>query len=125
MAEVEVEPTGTGVERCRWCGRRLPERARTGRPRRFCRPGCRQQAHLARKLAAAHGLGDGDVIVDREGLEALHDAQYLLQAAIEDVEHDLEGRPTAKDLRGALDWLLENAREAATTRVEPKAAPDA
>jgi hypothetical protein len=55
----------------------------------------------------------------------MHDAQYLLQAAIEDVEQDLAGRPTAKEVRSALDWLLENAREAASTRVEPKAAPEA
>ena len=34
-----------------------------GRPRRFCRDGCRQQAYLARKLASSHGLGDDDVIV--------------------------------------------------------------
>ena len=117
--------TPDAAERCRWCGRPLPERARTGRPRRFCRPGCRQQAHLARKLAAAHGLGDGDVIVERNRLEAMHDAQYLLQAAIEDVEHDLAAKPTAKEVRSALDWLLENAREAATARVEPKAASEA
>ena len=113
------------VERCRWCGRPLLDKARTGRPRRFCKPGCRQQAHLARKLAAAHGLDDDDVIVGRDRLEAMHDAQYLLQAAIEDVEHDLAGKPTAKEVRSALDWLLDNAREAATTRVEPKAAPEA
>lgn len=108
-------------ERCRWCGRRLPDPARTGRPRRYCRAGCRQQAHLARKLAAAHGLSDGDVIVDRDRLEELQGALYCLQAAIEDVDRDLAvGRPTAAEVREALEWLLVNARPAAACWVEPR-----
>ncbi len=107
-------------ERCRWCGRRLPERGGPGRPRRYCRAGCRQQAHLARKLAQAHGLGDDDVIVDRTKLEELQGALYCLQAAIEDVDRDLSGRPTAAEVRDALAWLLENARPAAALWVEPR-----
>lgn len=109
-------------ERCRWCGRSLPTAAATGRPRRFCRPGCRQQAHVARKFAAAHGLGDDDVIVDRRRLEELHDGLYCLQAAIEDVDHDLDGTPTAAEVSDALRWLLENARPLAATWIGPKAA---
>ena len=108
-------------ERCRWCGRILPERTGTGRPRRYCRAGCRQQAHMARKFAAAHGLGDDDVIVDRHQLEEVQDALYCLQAAIEDVDGDLQGKPTAAEVRTALGWLLDNARPAADLRIEPKA----
>ena len=108
-------------ERCRWCGRLLPERRRTGRPRRYCRAGCRQQAHLARKFAAAHGLGDDDVIVDRQQLEDLQDAIYCLQAAIDDVDGDLEGTPTATEVRTAIGWLLDNARRVAQARIEPRA----
>jgi hypothetical protein len=108
-------------ERCRWCGRRLPDAARTGRPRRYCRPGCRQQAHLARKFANAHGLGDDDVIVDRRKLDELQDALYCLQAAIEDVDNDLTGKPTAAEVRTALSWLLDNARPVADQWLEPKA----
>jgi hypothetical protein len=99
----------------------LPERTGTGRPRRYCRPGCRQQAHLARKFAAAHGLGDDDVIVDRHKLEELQDALYCLQAAIEDVDHDLHGKPSAAEVRTALGWLLDNARPLAGVRIELKA----
>ena len=109
-------------ERCRWCGRRLPERTGPGRPRRYCRAGCRQAAHLARKLAAAHGLGDGDVIIDRERLEELQGLLYCLQAAIEDVDRDLVGRPSAREVREALDWLLDNARPLADTWIEPRTA---
>ncbi len=113
--------TKLGVEeRCRWCGRRLPERRRTGRPRRYCRAGCRQQAHLARKLAAAHGLGDGDVIVNRQRLEELQGALYCLETAVEDVDRDLAGQSTAQEVRDALGWLLENARPLAATWIEPR-----
>jgi len=76
---------------------------------------------MARKFAAAHGLGDEDVIVDRRKLEELQDALYCLQAAIEDVDNDLEGKPTSAEVRTALTWLLDNARPAADLRIEPKA----
>lgn len=109
-------------ERCRWCGRKLPDRTGPGRPRRYCRAGCRQAAHLARKLAASHGLGDGDVIIDREKLEDLQGLLYCLQAAIEDVDRDLAGKTTAREVREALDWLLDNARPLATTWIEPRTA---
>ncbi len=96
--------------RCRWCGRRLSSPVGSGRPRQYCRPGCRQQAHVARKLAAVHGLGEDDVIVDRAALEELQGALYCLEAAVEDVDRDLAGGATAGEVAGALQWLLENAR---------------
>ena len=78
---------------------------------------------MARRFAAAHGLGDDDVIIDRLKLEELQDAMYLLQAAIEDTDQDLRGRPSAAEVRTALDWLLDNARPVADLRIEPKAGP--
>lgn len=115
----------TPEERCRWCGRRLPERTGPGRPRRYCRAGCRQQAHLARKLAAAHGLGADDVVVERRRLEDLQGLLYCLEAAIEDTERDLAGEPTPAEVREALDWLLDNARPAAAAWIEPRIADPA
>lgn len=109
-------------ERCRWCGRKLPDRNGPGRPRRYCRAGCRQAAHLARKLAASHGLGDDDVIIDREKLEELQGLLYCLQAAIEDVDRDLTGKVSAREVRESLDWLLDNARPLATAWIEPRTA---
>jgi hypothetical protein len=109
-------------ERCRWCGRRLPEREGPGRPRRYCRAGCRQAAHLARKFAASHGLGDDDVIVDRQRVEELQGLLYCLQAAIEDVDRDLAGKASAREVREALDWLLDNARPFADAWIEPRTA---
>ena len=114
-------------QRCRWCGRPLAERAGPGRPRRYCRQGCRQQAHLARKLAAAHGLGDDDVIVSRETLDELQSRLYCLQAALEDVGRDLEaldrtGADDVTELRQILAWLVDNAEPAAALWIEPRTA---
>ncbi|HVX18054.1 MAG TPA: hypothetical protein VHA73_08465 [Acidimicrobiales bacterium] len=116
--------SAAGRDRCRWCGRLLPTPAGRGRPRRYCRQGCRQQAHLARKLANAHGLGDDDVIVDRDALEELQGLLYCLQAAIEDVDRDLAGTPTKADYRDAVRWLLENGRPLASTWIEPRTTAD-
>ena len=108
------------AERCRWCGRRLPDQAGPGRPRRYCRASCRQQAHLARKLAAAHGLGDDDVVIDRSRLEDLQGALYCLQAAIEDVDRDMDAMPTSQEVLESLAWLLDNARPVASIWIEPR-----
>jgi len=79
---------------------------------------------MARRFAEAHGLGDGDVIVERQRLEELQGALYCLQAAIEDVESDIAGTPSAREVASALDWLLDNARPVAALWIEPKASPE-
>ncbi len=109
-------------ERCRWCGRAFVVSPGRGRPRRYCRQGCRQQAHLARKLAASHGLGDDDLIVSRAVLEELQSRLYVLQAALEDVDRDLAASNEPEDRSEALDWLIENARPLASTWIEPRGA---
>jgi hypothetical protein len=76
---------------------------------------------VARRFAESHGLGDDDVIIGRQQLEELQGALYCLQAAIEDVDADLSGSPSAGEVRSALGWLLENARPVAALWVEPKA----
>ena len=106
--------------RCRWCGRALAERTGPGRPRRFCRAGCRQQAYRARRLAEAHGLGDDDVIVDRSALEDLQSRLYCLQAALEDVERDLAVSAEPVDVIEALAWLRANAQPLAEAWIEPR-----
>jgi hypothetical protein len=115
---------GPRTERCRWCGRAFAPHPGPGRPRRFCRPGCRQQAYLARRLAASHGLDDDDVIVSRDALEELQSRLYCLQAALEDVDRDLAASSEPSDVAEALSWLAENARPLATTWIEPRTAHD-
>jgi hypothetical protein len=108
--------------RCRWCGRELAVATGPGRPRRFCRDGCRQQAYLARKLAATHGLGDDDVIVSRDALEDLQSRLYCLQAALEDIGRDLARSSEPSDVADALAWLRENAAPLASAWIEPRTA---
>ncbi len=108
--------------RCRWCGRPVEPREGPGRPRSFCRAGCRQQSYMARKLAKSHGLDDDDVIVDRSAIEELQGLLYCLQAAVEDVQRDLAASSTAQDLSEALTWLMENAVPLAAARLEPRMA---
>jgi len=77
---------------------------------------------MARKLAAAHGLGDDDLIVSRTDLEELQSRLYCLQAALEDVDRDLAVSDDEADVREALSWLVENARPVASTWIEPRGA---
>lgn len=93
-----------------------------GRPRLYCRQSCRQQAHLARKLASTHGLGDDDLIVSRSALDDLQSRLYCLQAALEDVDRDLAESDEPGDVAEALRWLLENARPLTDVWIEPRAA---
>jgi hypothetical protein len=106
--------------RCRWCGRKLDRKPGAGRPPKYCRQSCRQQAYLARKLAAAHGLGDDDVIMSRAVLEELQGLLYCLHAAVEDVDGDLATSDAPGDVRDALGWLLDNARPLAAVWIEPR-----
>jgi hypothetical protein len=112
--------SGEAEPRCRWCGRRFTPTRGRGRPRLYCRQGCRQQAHLARKLAAAHGLGDDDLIVSRAALEDLQSRLYCLQAALEDVDRDLERSSEPADVAEAFAWLVDNARPLAEVWIEPR-----
>ena len=77
---------------------------------------------MARKLAAAHGLGADDVIVDRAALDELQSALYCLQAAVEDVDRDLAGKPSATEVREALS-VAARQRAAARRHVD-RAADD-
>ena len=81
-----------------------------GRPREFCGAGCRQADYIARQRRTEAGLSESELIVTRSALESLRDRIYVLEAAVEDVERDLEAAETAQDLRDALDWLLAAAR---------------
>lgn len=75
---------------------------------------------MARKLAAAHGLGDGDVIVDRERLEELQSHLYCLQAALEDVDHDLETSDDPSEVHQALGWLRQNCEPLRSFWIAPR-----
>ena len=113
-----TKPGGSaGAEqRCAWCRRALPERAQTGRPRRYCTESCRQMDYQARRRARELHLGDDELVVARRELDDLRDAVYVLSCAVEDVDRDLAGGASAPEVRTALDWLLAAARPLAQRR---------
>ena len=96
--------------KCRWCGRKLAIAGGPGRPRAFCSQACRQRDYIARLRAQEAGLSEAELVVTREELETLHDQLYVLEAAVEDVERDLEGSPTKQDYVDAVAWLLDACR---------------
>ena len=96
--------------KCRWCGRKLAIAGGPGRPRAFCSQACRQRDYIARLRAQEAGLSEAELVVTREELETLHDQLYVLEAAVEDVERDLEGTPTKQDYVDAVAWLLDACR---------------
>ncbi|MDH5615930.1 MAG: hypothetical protein OEY62_05255 [Acidimicrobiia bacterium] len=78
---------------------------------------------MARKLAAAHGLGADDLIISRHDLEELQGHLYGLQAALEDVEGDLNQAKSAGlelDYRDAYEWLYASAQPLRSTWIEPR-----
>lgn len=57
--------------------------------------------------------------MSRAALDELLGRLYCLQAAVEDVDRDLVASSTAKDVKEALTWVLENARPLADAWLEP------
>lgn len=91
----------------------LPERAGRGRPREFCSQRCRQWDWVARQRARELELSEGELVVARTELDALHDDLYVLACAVDDADRDLAAagaRATARELREILEWLLDAAR---------------
>jgi hypothetical protein len=70
-----------------------------------------------RRRAKELGLGESELVMARAELDELRDALYVLEAAIEDVDRDLdEVGDDPAELRRAVDWLLQAARPLLTKR---------
>ena len=95
-----------------------------GRPRRYCRRSHRQRAFEARRAGAARGLGAGEAIVPAASLEALRDARYLLETALDDVAGDLAAGSGADELRVAYDTVVAAAAEILRIPLDPEAVGD-
>jgi hypothetical protein len=89
--------------------------AGAGRPREFCRRSCRQRHYEARRRATELGLGEHELVVARTELEGVRDRLYVLACAVADVERDVDDKTAAPEVREALDWLLDAARQATET----------
>ena len=57
----------------------------------------------------------------REELNDMHDALYVLSCAVDDVQRDLADieKPSAKELRDMLQWILECAEPIGSLRLRP------
>lgn len=95
----------------------MPPPAATGRPRAFCRQACRQRDYENRQRSTEVGLSESELIIARAELDDLYDQLYVLECAVEDVERDLAGTPSAGELRDAIAWLLQAAKPLATRRL--------
>src|SRR5829696_9976503 len=117
----------TETPRCRWCRRVLTGRAGPGRPREFCSQKCRQWDWVARQRARELELSDGELVVARAELDALHDDLYVLACAVDDTRKDLEAlgaKPSVSELRTMLEWLMSAAQPLRDRELSaPKAAP--
>jgi endogenous inhibitor of DNA gyrase (YacG/DUF329 family) len=104
---------GTGERRCRWCRKVLGAASGRGRPREFCSQRCRQWDWVARQRASELELSEGELVIARAELDALHDDLYVLACAVDDADRDLAAagsRPSARELGDILRWVLDAAR---------------
>lgn len=116
----------TQLGRCRWCRRVLPERKGPGRPREFCSQRCRQWDWVARQRAHELELSEGELVIARSELDALHDDLYVLACAVDDAERDLAAsgaKPTLKELREIVTWLLDAAKPLRDRELSAPAVP--
>jgi hypothetical protein len=65
------------------------------------------------------GLDSGEALVPAGGLLALRDALYALEAALDDVEEDLRGRPPLEEYRAAFRHLYGAAAQLRGAALEP------
>ncbi len=116
-------PDGEERVKCRWCRRVLVRTPGPGRPKKFCSQRCRQWDWVSRQRAADLALGTHEIVVRRDALDRLHDDLYVLACAVQDVERDLVDRPTTRELRDALDWLLDAAKPLTDREISAPAVP--
>jgi hypothetical protein len=57
------------------------------------------------------GLGEDELVVARAELETLRDRLYVLACAVEDVERDVSDASEPTEVREALAWLLDAAKQ--------------
>jgi hypothetical protein len=94
---------------CGWCGRRLPEEDRVGRPRRYCAQPCRQRAYERRAAVQRSGLPEDAVVLSVAELTDLQDRLFQLRCAAEDVVTAAEDGADAAELGRLAAQILRSA----------------
>ncbi|GAA1284908.1 hypothetical protein [Saccharothrix xinjiangensis] len=95
---------------CAWCGRRLPDSSRIGRPRRYCAQPCRQRAYERRAAVQRGGLPEDAVVLSAGELADLQDRLFQLRCAAEDVATAAADGAARAELRRLADELVHTAR---------------
>jgi hypothetical protein len=112
--KVDIVPSRTRSQPCRWCGRAIVNNA-AGRRRLYCRQSCRQRAYEQRAAlsSTAGPLLAPDAVVLSAGAAAdLSDRFYQVRCAAEDVVTALDEGADRAELRELCDALMRAVRAA-------------
>jgi hypothetical protein len=110
------EVRSIATDRCSWCRRRLPDAARTGRPRKYCRRSCRQRAFEARQRLGELGWGEDTIRAQQARLDELTVAQEAIGDVVAELREELadEGswldHEEGRDLVERLEAILRESR---------------
>jgi hypothetical protein len=99
------------VRHCGWCGTRLPEDGKVGRPRRYCTQSCRQRAYERRAAVQRGGLPEDAVVLSSGELADLQDRLFQLRCAAEDVVTAAHDGAGAGELAGLASRVIEFATD--------------
>lgn len=105
-----VAPRREEARHCAWCGRRLPDSGRIGRPRRYCAQPCRQRAYERRAAVQRGGLPEDAVVLSSGELADLQDRLFQVRCAAEDVVTAASDGAGRAELRRLAEELVEAAR---------------
>lgn len=95
---------------CGWCGVRLPDEGKVGRPRRYCSQSCRQRAYERRSAVQRGGLPEDAVVLSAAELADLQDRLFQLRCAAEDVVTAAQDGAAAGELTELAARVVANAQ---------------
>ncbi|MER7081910.1 hypothetical protein [Saccharopolyspora kobensis] len=99
------------IRHCAWCGRRVPEAGRQGRPRLYCAQSCRQRAYERRTAVQRGGLPEDAVVLSAAELADLQDRLFQLRCAAEDVVTAVDDTADRGELRKLAAQVVDVAVE--------------
>ncbi|MGH3760107.1 hypothetical protein [Actinophytocola sp.] len=99
----------TDSKHCGWCGLRLPDVGRVGRPRRYCSQSCRQRAYERRTAVQRGGLPEDAVVLSAAELTDLQDRLFQLRCAAEDVVTAAEDGAAPTELKDLATQVVRSA----------------
>ena len=94
---------------CGWCGARLPDDGKVGRPRRYCSQSCRQRAYERRAAVQRGGLPEDAVVLSAAELADLQDRLFQLRCAAEDVATAAADGATMAELKELASQVITTA----------------